>query len=806
MKRLATTLGATALLLTPLASQAQYAFSAGYGVLDDANQAGLAAGTRFNTTGQERGIAFRPALGGDPAIVYIARGGTTTGDGRTGGVVGLAAIKLTAFGASNYTDTGLITSGGAPAAFSFIQDIDYDPVCDKVWAIDGSGATPRAWYFNGGAVGGSPSGGGTAVAAAAAGIATPFVALNATALGGSGRGIAVRVSGTGSCATERTITVALGMGTHLEVWRSTTGLTGTWAMAFESSSNPDGAGTGVAAFSTTGARDVAFDENGDIWLPNSGIGTAVAPEVATNARYIHVFSGSATGTGVTATQTIAAPVGNVAWDGLGTGASFNSLQAFREAGQTFLIGSVRSSSGAVSGIVRYRRTGATLGSYSLVAVDGFGHGITNTGNAYSDATLATNRYKATGVTLPSGGTQALMYLSLPYSSAGDLTLSTRSLFVNGFVTDVAKSQTSPSSAVVQATLPPRVTLARYFDGSGGYFTEGSTDNPLLGLTATTDQGTATVSSVTVRRTAGSTATDAEITDLKLWNDTDADGAVDGGEPLLGTTTMTGGVATFSGLTASAITAGTRLLVTVTTAAAPPPRAKGGSDATAAAMAGSLALEILAGDVVTTGASTVGGSGTLVSNDNASPLPVELSAFRAVGDTRGLTVSWTTESETNNAGFGVEIALVGRGDFREVAFVAGRGTTAERATYSREVTGLAAGRYLVRLRQVDLDGTATYAASVEAAVALDDAFALTEARPNPAAGPARMTLTVRERQSVRADLFDVTGRRVAALFAGDADALSPVDLVVDGASLPAGTYVVRVTGERFNTSRRVVVAR
>ena len=136
MRPLATALGAAALLLAPLSAHAQYAFSASYNVLDDANQSGLTSATRFNTTGQERGIAFRPALGADPAIVYIARGGATTGD-RASGVIGLAAIKLAPYGSSNYTDTGLITSGGSPAPFSFIQDIDYDPVCDKVWAIDG---------------------------------------------------------------------------------------------------------------------------------------------------------------------------------------------------------------------------------------------------------------------------------------------------------------------------------------------------------------------------------------------------------------------------------------------------------------------------------------------------------------------------------------------------------------------------------------------------------------------------------------------------------------------------------------------
>ena len=79
-------------------------------------------------------------------------------------------------------------------------------------------------------------------------------------------------------------------------------------------------------------------------------------------------------------------------------------------------------------------------------------------------------------------------------------------------------------------------------------------------------------------------------------------------------------------------------------------------------------------------------------------------------------------------------------------------------------------------------------------------------PNPTTDGARLTLRVDEPQQVRAELYDLAGRRVAAVFSGAASPGTEVVLEVSGADLPAGVYLVRVTGERFETSRRLVLTR
>ena len=183
----------------------------------------------------------------------------------------------------------------------------------------------------------------------------------------------------------------------------------------------------------------------------------------------------------------------------------------------------------------------------------------------------------------------------------------------------------------------------------------------------------------------------------------------------------------------------------------------------------------------------------------STLPVELSAFTATADGQSAVLRWTTESETNNAGFSIESLRAGT--WSEVGFAAGRGTTSERASYERRIDGLSAGRHTFRLVQRDLDGTATVAASVEVAIAPDGAFAITERRLG---GSVVLGIAAREAQAVTVEAFDVMGRRVSVLFAGTID--GSADVAFDTAALPSGVYLVRVTGERASATRSVVGAR
>lgn len=78
-------------------------------------------------------------------------------------------------------------------------------------------------------------------------------------------------------------------------------------------------------------------------------------------------------------------------------------------------------------------------------------------------------------------------------------------------------------------------------------------------------------------------------------------------------------------------------------------------------------------------------------------------------------------------------------------------------------------------------------------------------PNPSRGRATLALDLAERQNVRVTMHDLLGREVARLADGVLDA-GTQRLDVDGTTLPAGVYVVRVVTERGTFSRSLTLVR
>ena len=88
----------------------------------------------------------------------------------------------------------------------------------------------------------------------------------------------------------------------------------------------------------------------------------------------------------------------------------------------------------------------------------------------------------------------------------------------------------------------------------------------------------------------------------------------------------------------------------------------------------------------------------------------------------------------------------------------------------------------------------------------DGFALSSAYPNPFNEGTRLTLSVARAQHVSAEVLDIAGRRVAIAFDGLVTEGGAAAIDVAGADLPAGLYLVRVSGEDFSTTRRISLVR
>jgi len=187
-----------------------------------------------------------------------------------------------------------------------------------------------------------------------------------------------------------------------------------------------------------------------------------------------------------------------------------------------------------------------------------------------------------------------------------------------------------------------------------------------------------------------------------------------------------------------------------------------------------------------------------------PLPVELTRFDATVSGRDVVLAWETASETNNAGFEVQVQ---RGaEWATLAFVEGHGTTTEANTYSYTASRLLPGAHAFRLRQVDYDGQSELLGPVEADIETPGSHFLTQAYPNPFNPLTSFTLSVARSQRVTVAVYDALGREVTAVFDGVLPAHEARTFTLDAAALPSGLYLVRARGETFAATRPVTLAR
>ncbi|RDV16054.1 T9SS C-terminal target domain-containing protein [Pontibacter diazotrophicus] len=113
----------------------------------------------------------------------------------------------------------------------------------------------------------------------------------------------------------------------------------------------------------------------------------------------------------------------------------------------------------------------------------------------------------------------------------------------------------------------------------------------------------------------------------------------------------------------------------------------------------------------------------------SPLPVELTWFKAQRQAQGVLLTWETASEEENSGFEVQVSTNGK-TFSKVAFVESKvvnSSVKQRYSYT-DNAALAFGTRYYRLAQIDLDGTTTY--SNIKAVDMDTKIETAAAFPNP----------------------------------------------------------------------------
>jgi len=189
------------------------------------------------------------------------------------------------------------------------------------------------------------------------------------------------------------------------------------------------------------------------------------------------------------------------------------------------------------------------------------------------------------------------------------------------------------------------------------------------------------------------------------------------------------------------------------------------------------------------------------------LPVELARFDARVDADAVNLTWTTASETGNAGFEVQRQSVDGNSWSNLGFVEGGGTTSKPQTYRFEDTSLpfAADSLRYRLKQVDADGTTHLSDAVTIARRTVDEADLRSVYPSPTTRRATVEMAIpNEAQDARLELFDLLGRTVRTIATGMESGRQTQ--TVEVSDLSPGVYFLRLRAAGTTTTKKLTVVR
>jgi hypothetical protein len=190
-----------------------------------------------------------------------------------------------------------------------------------------------------------------------------------------------------------------------------------------------------------------------------------------------------------------------------------------------------------------------------------------------------------------------------------------------------------------------------------------------------------------------------------------------------------------------------------------------------------------------------------------PNPVELVDFTAASRGRSVDVSWTTASEQQSGWFEVErsqVSMTGRNSFETLGQVSAAGTSTERRDYNfRDLNVDNGGRYVYRLRMVDLDGTSSMSDEVEVLIGNSTAT-VGEVSPNPVVDQSTTTVSVElsTAGTVEVRVYDMSGTEVSVI--NEYRSAGTHTLSIPTIGLTSGVYRVVVSADGVNQTRTMSV--
>jgi hypothetical protein len=191
----------------------------------------------------------------------------------------------------------------------------------------------------------------------------------------------------------------------------------------------------------------------------------------------------------------------------------------------------------------------------------------------------------------------------------------------------------------------------------------------------------------------------------------------------------------------------------------------------------------------------------VTYNGDTPLPVEMSAFNAVGLDGRVNLTWQTRSESS-----VDHYVVTRND-NVTMNVQGLGDNPAGHMYNLVDNNVVNGTsYTYRLASVDVNGTVNRFPNVASATPMADVvteYTLNQNYPNPFNPSTMISYAVKEAGNVTLKVYSVDGRLVSTLVNAKQEA-GKYTISFDGSKLASGVYLYQLEANGFTATHKMVL--
>lgn len=199
-----------------------------------------------------------------------------------------------------------------------------------------------------------------------------------------------------------------------------------------------------------------------------------------------------------------------------------------------------------------------------------------------------------------------------------------------------------------------------------------------------------------------------------------------------------------------------------------------------------------------------GSGTTFYVDNIyfsmSALPVSISNFSAVKNGNTVNINWSTSSEINNKGFGIERSKDGI-NFTQIQFVNANGNSTVNKNYTAIDKSPVKGMNYYRLLQVDNDGKQSYSSVASVKFATNDGMGISF-YPNPVKSKLTVQLDNISTNAASLTLVNIEGKVVKSTLLNQQNTNTIVSF--DVASISRGVYYLVFKDGQNTKSSKVIV--